>query len=212
MFRTLMFGLVLTLSGYLAAGEVGDRLKPVAPGDYSEVPANPFGFPNVLDFHGSDVLEFARNVTLAGNAADPNAEPWADAYVSGTFGSIDGEWAGRWTSSGDPGLGWTRGTAKIRSLGSRVFILYEEVKPATEPRYDLVEMVPERQPESYSVLIEAVREGDRLVGRFSNPKDMQDTSPWAGKIVDEYRIDGQWGAGRWDFRRGRLAAGGDLPK
>jgi hypothetical protein len=178
-----------------AAGDPGGGLKPVAPGDYSELPANPFGFPNVMDFHGRDVLAFAQEVQLDGGPTDPNAELWTAAAPRGKFDSIDGEWAARWNNLvEDPGKGWTSGRATIRSLGSRVFILYEELKPATEP---------------YRVLVEAALEGDRLVGRFANPKILSDTSPWVGKIVSPYRIDGQWPVGRWDFRRGELAAGTD---
>jgi hypothetical protein len=50
-------------------------------------------------------------------------------------------------------------------------------------------------------LIEAERRGNKLVGRYVNVDKPEDTSPWMGIVVDEYRIDGFYSQGRWDLRR-----------
>ncbi|MES0041317.1 hypothetical protein [Mesorhizobium sp. M0091] len=50
-------------------------------------------------------------------------------------------------------------------------------------------------------LIDARREGSRMVGKYINLSDPSVTRPWIGLIVNEERIDGRWPAGRLDFRR-----------
>ncbi len=49
-------------------------------------------------------------------------------------------------------------------------------------------------------LFEAQERGDRLVGRFVNVESGE-SSPWVGRVVTPYRIDGYWKNGRWDLRR-----------
>ena len=41
-------------------------------------------------------------------------------------------------------------------------------------------------------------EGREFVVNIINPGD---SSPWVGTVVNNHRIDGFWGRGRWDFRR-----------
>ena len=50
-------------------------------------------------------------------------------------------------------------------------------------------------------LIDAHREGTRLVGKYINLTDPKVTRPWIGLIVSNRRIDGRWTGGRLDFRR-----------
>ena len=50
-------------------------------------------------------------------------------------------------------------------------------------------------------LIDAHREGTRLVGKYINLTDPKITRPWIGLIVSNQRIDGRWSGGRLDFRR-----------
>jgi hypothetical protein len=50
-------------------------------------------------------------------------------------------------------------------------------------------------------LIDAHREGARLVGKYINLTDPKVTRPWIGLIVSNQRIDGRWTGGRLDFRR-----------
>jgi hypothetical protein len=50
-------------------------------------------------------------------------------------------------------------------------------------------------------LIDAHREGTRLVGKYINLTDPKVTRPWIGLIVSNQRIDGRWTGGRLDFRR-----------
>ena len=57
--------------------------------------------------------------------------------------------------------------------------------------------------ESVTWLLEAVKEGkDRLVGRWVQVGNANDTGPFVGLIVNGERIDGTWSEDRrWDFRR-----------
>jgi hypothetical protein len=50
-------------------------------------------------------------------------------------------------------------------------------------------------------LIDARREGRRLVGKYLNLSSPAITRPWIGLIVSDRRIDGRWTEGRLDFRR-----------
>jgi hypothetical protein len=50
-------------------------------------------------------------------------------------------------------------------------------------------------------LIDARRDGARLVGKYINLTDPKIMRPWIGLIVSDLRIDGRWTGGRLDFRR-----------
>ena len=145
---------------------------------------NPFGQADVADhFFGEELAEWAIDVELSGGEDDPNAKEWAQPSAQLGFDSIDGEWSGRWSEPENDAEAWTTGTARIKSVGDRVFFLYR----AQEDEY----------------LCEAMREGDRLVGTYVNtdPAMFDDNGPWVGLIVGPDRIDGEWLDGRWDFRR-----------
>jgi hypothetical protein len=142
---------------------------------------NPFGVTDVSDPDGEDVKTFAEDVKLPGGADDANAKLWTDKTAKGTPKSLDGEWASRWTG-GSAGTDWIDGTADVKSVGERVYILYKD--------------------KTGSYLIDARRaKKDRLVGRYVNLDFAGDSGPWVGQVVDPERIDGQWGEGRWDLRR-----------
>ena len=75
------------------------------------------------------------------------------------------------------------GAAQVKSVGDRVYILYQEKRGG-------------------AYLLDLRRTGiDLLVGRYVNLKLPNDSTPWVGRIVDPERIDGQWAGGRWDLRR-----------
>lgn len=137
---------------------------------------NPFGVRDVPCPQGEDVQIFAQHARLDGRESDPNARDWPADAVIGTGGSLDGAWASRWR--GTEG-GWERGSAKLRTVGADIFVLFDDV-----------------------YLIEARRVGEQqLVGRYVNLEDASDSSPWVGRVVAPDRIDGSWSGGRWDFRR-----------
>ena len=50
-------------------------------------------------------------------------------------------------------------------------------------------------------LIDAHRDGARLIGKYINLTDPKVVRPWVGLIVSHRRIDGRWTGGRLDFRR-----------
>jgi hypothetical protein len=142
---------------------------------------NPFRWPDVPDPDGADVYAFADKVKLAGGASDPNATAWPRAAVAATRG-VDGVWASRWKKHKTQDR-WVAGTAEVKSVHDRVYIFFT-------------------QDNGVKHLIDALRVGnDRLVGRYHDPLKPRDSTPWVGRIVDHQRIDGEWGEGRWDFRR-----------
>jgi hypothetical protein len=149
---------------------------------------NPFGVADVPDPNGKDVQRFADLfVELSGGAKDDNAKLWTDKVVKGDPKSLEGEWASRWKSPGISNGKWFTGTAKVKCVGDRVYILYTEGE----------------RPGSY--LIDALRvDRDRLVARYIS-LDFGTPGMWVGKIIDHERIDGQWSGGgkdlRWDLRR-----------
>jgi predicted small lipoprotein YifL len=104
----VLFWLVVSIAG---CGSGGGVMAPP--------PRNPFGVPDVPNPDGSDVQQYAAQVTLTGDAQDPNAEPWSPYPSNGVSGSpLDGQWFGRWSSS--DGTNWIMGdSARIRTVGER---------------------------------------------------------------------------------------------
>jgi hypothetical protein len=154
--------------------------SPARPADEKR---NPFDKTDVPDPTGEDVKKYAEQVKLSGGKDDKNAEQWVKNQTEGKKGSLDGEWSGRWSDG-------SSATVKIKVIKDRVYILYTEEK---NPTY-----------KGRVYLVEAVRDKDRLVGRWIDVDRPGDTTPFVGKIVDDERIDGVWGANgtdRWDFRR-----------
>src|SRR5262249_53960539 len=97
--------------------------------------------------------------------------------------SLDGEWSSRWNGGG-AGNAWEAGTASVKKVGDRVYILYKD--------------------RTSTYLIDAKLQGKtRLVGRYLNLAEGADidSTPWVGEIVNDERIDGEWTEGRWDLRR-----------
>lgn len=141
---------------------------------------NPFGVDDVPVPDGDDVKDFAQ--MLPGGPKDPNAEQWVEKETEGKPDSLDGEWSVRW--KGGDAKEWVVGTATIKPVKSRVYILCKD--------------------ERGTWLVELLREGKhRLVGRYMNVKYPRDSTPVVALIVDPERIDGLWEAerGRVDFRR-----------
>ena len=144
-----------------------------------ETRRNPFKVEDVKDPTADDIKRFAAEVKLPGGAKDKNAEQWVKDATAAKKGTLDGDWSGRWTGG--------NGTAKIMVIKDRVYVLY------TDTEGDL---------KGKTWLLEAVRDKDRLVGRWMQVGAPEDTGPYVGLIVDDERIDGTWGGGeRWDFRR-----------
>ena len=135
---------------------------------------NPFSVPDVPDPAGPDVLAFAEQVPST-DTDDENAMAWV-AIATDAVG-LSGAWSSRWRTGSEE---WQQGVATIHLEGDRVFILYKDAG---------------------TYLLEGVRRGDRLIGRYVNLNNPTDTSPWVGILVNDHRIDGFWALGRWDFRR-----------
>jgi hypothetical protein len=138
---------------------------------------NPFAVDDVPDPTGNDVQDFATSVPAAASD-DDNAVAWVAIATSGD--GLEGAWSARWRGGADED--WQQGVATVRRADGKVFILYKDAA---------------------TYLIEADERdgGDLLVGRFVNVDKPDDTSPWVGRVVTPYRIDGYWRKGRWDLRR-----------
>lgn len=136
---------------------------------------NPFAVDDIADPGGPDVERFAARVPTVDHEGDENAMAWV--AIATEASGLGGAWSARWRTASNP---WQQGVATLHIDGDRVFILHKDAG---------------------TYLIEGIRRGDRIVGRYANVNDSKDSSPWVGTIVNEYRIDGHWGDGRWDFRR-----------
>jgi hypothetical protein len=153
-------------------------------------PRNPFGVIDAPDPNGSDVDDFAAQAHWIAGAGDPNACAWTDSGGDEQRPSIEGVWSSRWNGGADPTLvgdteaTWKRGKAELRTVGDRVYVLFDWADGARH------------------ALIDARRDGPaRLIGRYVNVSDPTTTCPWVGLIVDNRRIDGRWAHGRLDFNR-----------
>jgi hypothetical protein len=138
-----------------------------------------------------EVLAFAISATLSGAADDDNAAAWNSVTADNghQHGAIDGDWSSRWNGGADPTIPgdaapkWKHGRAQAKSVGDRLYLLFDWDNGARRG------------------LIDARRDGARLVGKYINLTDPKVTRPWIGLIVSERRIDGRWTSGRLDFRR-----------
>jgi len=133
------------------------------------------------DYYNEEVRNFASVDRLLGKDDDPNSRNWIEQRVLKDSNALDGLWFGRWMG-GVTGREWKEGSALIKTVGDKVYILYDEAGQAFL-------IVTQRQAEN------------RLVGRYYRLEGDVDGTPWVGLIVNEERIDGAWLQGRWDFRR-----------
>ncbi|MBV9834569.1 MAG: hypothetical protein JO055_09200 [Alphaproteobacteria bacterium] len=150
---------------------------------------NPFGVMDVPDPNDEEVVKFAAEVELTGTSDDANAQAWTRASIGNDDGAIEGDWSSRWNGGADPTIPgdaankWKQGQAQGKAAGDRLYLLFDWDNGARRG------------------LIDAHRQGRRLVGRYINLINPTITSPWIGLIVSNDRIDGQWLRGRLDFRR-----------
>jgi hypothetical protein len=150
---------------------------------------NPFDVMDVPDPNDAEVQAFAATATLDARADDDNAATWGTLGGSGQYDTIAGNWSSRWNGGADPTIpgdtagAWKQGLAEARLSGTRVFLLFTWDHGARRG------------------LIDALRAGARLTGKYINLTDPKITRPWIGLIVSHQRIDGRWTGGRLDFRR-----------
>lgn len=149
---------------------------------------NPFNVMDVSNPDDAEVNAFAATVELDGSADDENAQSWGVIAAHGPH--IEGVWSSRWNGGADPTIPgdskdkWKAGSAEVRTVGDRVYLLFDWDRGARKG------------------LIEARRMGEaKLVGRYLNLTAPEITRPWVGLIVSYARIDGRWPSGRLDFRR-----------
>jgi hypothetical protein len=148
---------------------------------------NPFGTMDVPAPDDREVMDYAATGTLSGDAADGNAAPWAS--VATPSDPLEGIWASRWNGGADPTIvgdtpeTWKDGRAEVRIAGGRIYLRFDWDNGRRHG------------------LIDAAREGARLVGKYINLTNPAITRPWIGLVVDAIRIDGCFPEGRLDFRR-----------
>ena len=167
-----------------------ENTRPNLVADSGSVRRNPFGVMDVPHPDDDDVMRFARDTVLEESAADENAAPWSAGTCSHRQGSIDGEWSSRWKGTADPTIAgdtpakWKQGRGEARTVGERVYLLFDWDSGKRRG------------------LIEAKREGPhRLVGKYVNLNNPEISVPWVGRVVSDQRIDGHFPQGRVDFRR-----------
>jgi hypothetical protein len=150
---------------------------------------NPFDVMDVPSPDDQEVLEFAASAKLAGTSDDENANDWTTTSDRDQYGAIEGNWSSRWKGGADPTIPgdaankWKQGQAEVIATGDRLHLLFNWDNGARRG------------------LIDAHRDGTRLVGKYVNLTDPKITRPWIGLIVSNRRIDGRWTGGRLDFRR-----------
>ena len=144
---------------------------------------------DVPDPNDPEVLEFATGAKLAGTSDDDNAKTWTGGSDGEPNSAIEGNWSSRWNGGADPTIPgdaaskWKQGRAEVKAAGDRLYLLFDWDDGARRG------------------LIDARRDGARLVGKYINLTDPKVTRPWIGLIVSNQRIDGRWTGGRLDFRR-----------
>jgi hypothetical protein len=117
---------------------------------------NPFGVMDVPDPDDAEVMQFAGSTTLAGSADDANAAIWSTAEGASQPGSIEGNWSSRWNGAADPTMSgdaadkWKQGRCEARTAEDRVYLYFDWNFGARKG------------------LIDARREGQRLVGKYIN--------------------------------------------
>jgi hypothetical protein len=165
---------------------VGHRSSPIDPGRGTR---NPFDVMDVPNPNDQEVLDFATGAKLAGTSDDENAKAWTAPSDGDQYGAIEGNWSSRWNGGADPTIPgdaankWKQGQSEVKADGDRLYLLFNWDNGARRG------------------LIDAHREGTRLVGKYINLSDPKITRPWIGLIVSNQRIDGRWTGGRLDFRR-----------
>jgi len=148
---------------------------------------NPFGTMDVPSPDDSEVRDFAASASPSGDAADVNAAAWAS--IATPSDPLDGIWASRWNGGADPTIAgdtpenWKQGRADVRVAAGRIYLRFDWDHGRRHG------------------LIDAAREGARLVGKYINLTTPAITRPWVGLVVDDARIDGCFPEGRLDFRR-----------
>ena len=94
------------------------------------------------------------------------------------YDAIEGNWSSRWNGGADPTIPgdaankWKQGQA-VKAAGDRLYFLFNWDNGVRRG------------------LIDAHREGTRLVGKYINLTDPKVTRPWIGLIVSNRRIDGR---------------------
>ncbi len=150
---------------------------------------NPFGVMDVPNPDDQEVLEFATRAKLAGTSDEENAKAWTAPSDRDHYDAIEGNWSSRWNGGADPTIPgdaankWKQGKAEVKSAGDRLYLQFNWDNGVRRG------------------LIDAHREGTRLVGKYINLTDPKVTRPWIGLIVSNQRIDGRWTGGRLDFHR-----------
>jgi hypothetical protein len=150
---------------------------------------NPFDVMDVPNPSDEEVLEFAAGAKLPGTDDDENAKAWSAASDHDQYAAIEGDWSSRWNGGADPTIPgdaankWKQGEAEVKAVGDRLYLLFDWDNGSRRG------------------LIDAHREGTRLIGKYINLTDPKITRPWIGVIVSDQRIDGRWTGGRLDFRR-----------
>ena len=136
---------------------------------------NPFHVMDVPNPNDQEVILFATRTTLTGAADDENAAAWT-ADDRDAHGALEGPWSSRWNGGADPTIPgdaatkWKQGRAEVKAVADRLYFLFDWDSGARRG------------------LIDAHRDGARLVGKYINLTDPKITRPWIGRASCRERV------------------------
>jgi TIR domain-containing protein len=134
---------------------------------------------------GEDLELFGKNLSSSAVTDDEESSDWVIEAEDRRYSSpLDGLWAYRWNGSGVDDA-WKYGSANLVHRREFLVAICSDQGSLLGP---------------YLLVAREVSAG-RFVGRYCSLKEPRDSTPWGGIIIDDARINGRWGWGRWDFRR-----------
>jgi len=154
--------------------EIGSSMGP--PQSQFELPRNLFNL-----FEGEDVLALLGRVDSLGTKEDQNAIPWSQSDLDVPGDELDGLWSTRW-NGGSALERWISGVARVQVYGEYLYAITHD-------------------GQADCFIATRRLDGHRLAGRYINLGAPREVLAWAGRIIDNNRIDGYWMQGRWDLRR-----------
>jgi hypothetical protein len=119
---------------------------------------NPFDVMDVPNPNDQEVLEFATGAKLAGTSDDENENAWTAPSDRDQYDAIEGNWSSRWNGGADPTIPgdaankWKQGNAEVKAAGDHLYLLFDWDDGARRG------------------LIDAHREGTRLVGKYQSDR------------------------------------------
>lgn len=129
-----------------------------------------------------DVLQLLNKAELLGQPGDPNEIIWSKNHEQFKNHKLDGIWSSRW-QGGISNDSWVNGIGNVHVYGENFYAIT-------------------RDNVGDCLIVTKKMDNNLIAGRYFNISEPREVLPWAGKIINNDRIDGYWSEGRWDLRRG----------